>query len=170
MDVRISEIPKKLLIGKSLRMSLTDNKTPQLWRSFMTQKASVKNAIGTDLYSIQVYDEEHSFENFNPDAECTKWAAIEVENHNNIPNGFSSFVINNSLYAVFVHKGTVSEFPKTMQFIFGQWLPNSMFELDNRPHFELLGEKYKNDNPDSEEEVWIPIREKCSVSENESNL
>jgi len=27
-------------------------------------------------------------------------------------------------------------------------------------HFELLGEKYKNNHPDSEEEVWIPIKEK----------
>jgi len=169
MKVRIAQLPKKILIGKSLRMSLTDNKTPQLWRSFMTQKTSVKNAIGTDLYSIQVYDEEHSFENFNPDSEFTKWAAIEVENHNNIPNGFSSFVINNGLYAVFVHKGTISEFPKTMQFIFGHWLPSSMFELDRRPHFEVLGEKYKNGSPDSEEEVWIPIRKKHYDSMAESN-
>jgi AraC family transcriptional regulator len=31
---------------------------------------------------------------------------------------------------------------------------------DDRPHFEILGDKYKNDHPDSEEEIWILCREK----------
>jgi AraC family transcriptional regulator len=35
---------------------------------------------------------------------------------------------------------------------------NSKYLLDNRPHFETLGEKYKNEDPSSEEEVWIPIK------------
>ena len=32
--------------------------------------------------------------------------------------------------------------------------------LDQRPHFEILGSKYKNENPASEEEVRIPIKPK----------
>ena len=38
--------------------------------------------------------------------------------------------------------------------------PNSDYKPDDRPHFELLGAKYKNDDPDSEEEIWIPIKRK----------
>ena len=37
-------------------------------------------------------------------------------------------------------------------------MPASEYILDKRPHFEILGEKYKNDDPASEEEVWIPVR------------
>jgi predicted transcriptional regulator YdeE len=33
-------------------------------------------------------------------------------------------------------------------------------KIDNRPHFEVLGDKYKNNDPSSEEEIWIPIRKK----------
>ena len=160
MKERIEELPKKILIGKSMRMTLATNKTNQLWRSFMTEKSAIKNAIGTDLYSIQVYHDLHYFENFNPKTEFTKWATIAVDNHNNIPNGFSSFTIESGLYAVFAHKGDSSEFQNRMQFIFSQWLPQSQYELDDRPHFELLGEKYKNNSPDSEEEIWLPIRKK----------
>jgi AraC family transcriptional regulator len=29
--------------------------------------------------------------------------------------------------------------------------------LDNRPHFEILGEKYKQGSTDAEEEIWIPV-------------
>jgi len=160
MKVRIEEFPKKTLVGKSLRMSLVNNKTPQLWKSFMTEKSSLKNTVGTDLYSIQVYDEMHYFKNFNPQTEFTKWAAIEVDNTIGQLSDFSLFTIESGMYAVFVHKGLVSDFPKTMRYIFSEWLPKSQYNLDNRPHFELLGKKYKNGSPDSEEEVWIPIKDK----------
>lgn len=160
MLARIEILPKKTLIGKSTRMSLTNNKTHEVWHSFMVDRAAISNSIGTDLYSIQIYDESHYFKNFSPQTEFAKWAAIEVDSFNNIPNGFERFTIESGLYAVFLHKGRASEFQKTFQFIFNKWLPNSDYQLDHRPHFELLGEKYVNDDPNSEEEVWIPIKKK----------
>jgi len=143
-----------------MRMSLANNKTHQLWRSFMLDRQAIKKTVGTDLFSAQVYDEVLYFKNFNPNVEFTKWAAIEVENQEEIPNNFKAFTIESGLYAVFLHKGTVAEFPKTFQYIFNNWLPQSGYKLDDRPHFELLGKKYKNNSPDSEEEVWIPIKKK----------
>jgi AraC family transcriptional regulator len=162
MNVRIEVLPEKTLIGKSIRMSLSDNKIGELWRSFQINRSVIPNTIGTDLYSMQVYDNATYFDNFSPKTEFTKWAAIEVKSIENIPDGFSSFVLNEGLYAVFLHKGPVSEFPKTFQYIFSEWLPNSEYEIDNRPHFEVLGKKYKNNDPNSEEEVWIPIKEKVN--------
>lgn len=160
MEARIEFLPKKELIAKSIRMSLTENKTFELWNGFMTQKSMIKNVIGSDLYSIQVYDNLNYFKNFNPTNEFTKWAGIEVGNPNNIPNGFSSFTLEAGLYAVFIHKGLPSAMANTMQFIMSEWLPNSAYTLDYHPHFEILGEKYKKNSPDSEEEVWIPIKKK----------
>lgn len=160
MHLRIEELPKKNLIGKSIKMSLADNKTEEVWRNFQMHKSVIRNAIGTDLYSIQVYEDSNYFENFSPQTEFTKWAATEVNDFLNIPNGFASLVLPEGLYAVFLHIGTANEFQKTFQFIFAEWLPSSDFEIDHRPHFEQLGEKYKNNDPNSEEEVWIPIRKK----------
>jgi AraC family transcriptional regulator len=59
-----------------------------------------------------------------------------------------------------LHKGAASTGQKIFQYIFETWLPNSGYLLDNRPHFEILGAKYKNEDPDSEEELWIPIKHK----------
>ncbi len=157
MKAKIRLLPKKTLVGKSMKMSLVENRTPELWKNFMLQRKAIKNAIGAALYSLQVYDNQHYFKNFNPHTEFTKWAAIEVGDFKNIPNGL---FLDAGLYAIFLHKGPASDFPKTWQFIFSQWMPNSEYELDNRPHFELLGPKYKNNDPKSEEEVWIPIRKK----------
>jgi AraC family transcriptional regulator len=75
-------------------------------------------------------------------------------------NEKKSITLPQGLYAVFVHKGAASEGPKTYQYILGAWLPNSDFKLDNRPHFAIRGEKYKSEDPDSEEELWIPIKAK----------
>ena len=68
------------------------------------------------------------------------------------------------LYAVFVHKGPASEGPRTYQNIFATWLPNSDFILDNRPHFAIMGEKYKREDSDSEEELWIPVKPNAAKS------
>lgn len=164
MTPEIKLLSAKKLIGKSTRMSLAINKTPMLWKAFMTERKSIQNTIGTDLYSIQVYDHKDDFRNFTPQTEFEKWAVVEVENFDGIPENMKSFVLPKGMYAVFIHKGTPAEFQKTFQYIFGVWLPSSEYLLDDRPHFELLGEKYKNNSPDSEEEVWIPVKEKIIVN------
>jgi predicted transcriptional regulator YdeE len=94
------------------------------------------------------------------DLEFEKWAAAEVSDFDSIPENMEPYVLQGGLYAVFMHKGAASTGFKTFQFIFGTWLPQSEYELDNREHFEILGEKYKNEDPDSEEEIWIPIKHK----------
>jgi len=68
------------------------------------------------------------------------------------------YIVPSGLYAVFIHTGAASTAPKTFEYIFETWLPNSEYLLDNRPHFEILGGKYKNEDPSSEEEIWIPIK------------
>lgn len=158
MEPRIELLMDKKLVGHSLAMSLQDNKTFALWSSFMPKRPLIKNKVDELLYSLQVYDKGTSVTLFSPQTEFVKWAAVEVSEFSN--ENFDSMVLAGGAYAVFVHKGLPAEFPRTMHAIFNDWLPDSGYELDDRPHFELLGEKYKNNHPDSEEEVWIPIRKK----------
>jgi AraC family transcriptional regulator len=71
-----------------------------------------------------------------------------------------TYILANGLYAVFQYKGLSSGSAAFYQYIYSDWIPNSEYQIDNRPHFEVLGEKYKNNDPTSEEEVWIPIKVK----------
>jgi AraC family transcriptional regulator len=159
MEHRIVDINDRKLVGMQMRMSLSNNKTYDLWHSFMLGKGTILNNIGFQLYSLQVYGHMY-FENFDPAIEFQKWAAIEVTDFGTIPLGMEPFILPGGNYAVFVHQGPASLGPKTFQYIYGTWIPNSEYLLDDRPHFEILGEKYKNDAPGSEEEVWIPIKRK----------
>jgi AraC family transcriptional regulator len=160
MEPRIETLAEKKLVGKRIRTTLSNNKTFELWRSFMPERKEIKNSKTTDLFSLQVYDKFLDFKNFNQDTEFEKWAAMEVADFNTIPDYMESFILTGGLYAVFLYKGSSKAFSKTFQYIFETWLPGSDYFLDDRPHFEILGEKYKNDDPDSEEEVWIPIKPK----------
>jgi AraC family transcriptional regulator len=159
MKPRIESLIEKKIVGKRIIMSYTDKKTSELWRSFMPMRKEIQNNIGTELYSIQIYAPLF-FNNVDPNTAFEKWAAIEVTNFDTVPDEMETFTLTSGLYAVFQYKGTASGAANTFQYILGTWLPNSEYTLDNRPHFEILGEKYKNNDPDSEEEIWIPIKTK----------
>ncbi|WP_298506793.1 GyrI-like domain-containing protein [uncultured Maribacter sp.] len=160
MKPRIEIIKNKKLLGKQLKMSLAENKTLDLWQSFMQQKKEINNLVDSNLYSIQVYDTSLNFKDFSPQVVFTKWAAVEVKDYDAVPQAMEPFTLPGGTYAVFIHKGLASNFHKTMNYIYGIWLPQSDYILEQRPHFEKLGEKYKNNSEDSEEEVWIPIKAK----------
>ena len=158
MEHRIESIAEKKVVGKRMRMNLAQNKTFELWRSFMPERKTIKNTLGNDLLSIQVYDSAMDYTSNALETEFEKWAAVEVTEFNEIPAIMESFTIPAGLYVVFQYKGNPNNFAETYHYIFGSWLPDSPYETDNRPHFEILGEKYKNNDPASEEEIWIPIK------------
>lgn len=158
MNPRIIRLKELKLIGCNLKMSLTNNKTGQLWGQFGPRIKEVQNKITEDKISMQIYDSSY-YANFSPKNEFEKWATVEVGNFDSIPNGMKSFALQEGMYAVFDYKGSSSD-NSIFQYIFWKWLPNSPYQIDDRPHFEVLGKNYKNDDPDSEEEIWIPIKEK----------
>ena len=154
----IKTIFAKKLIGQHLTMSFINNRTGELWRNFMPRRKEIANAVGTDLYSLQVY-KEGFFANFNPATEFEKWALAEVSGFDVVPEDMEAFELKGGLYAVFHYKGNPANGAEVFRYILLEWLPQSGYELDDRPHFEVLGEKYKNGSDDSEEEIWIPVKE-----------
>jgi AraC family transcriptional regulator len=157
---KIVELKEMKLIGISMVMSLLDNKTSLLWKTLMPKRHEIKNNLNQDLISLQVYDANY-FSNFNPKNEFVKWACVEVESYENIPDGMQTLTLNSGTYAVFNYKGLSTD-KRIFEYIFGTWLPQSNYALDHRPHFEILGKKYKNNDPNSEEEIWIPIATKAN--------
>ncbi|MFT6867071.1 MAG: AraC family transcriptional regulator [Cyclobacteriaceae bacterium] len=158
MQPRIETLAEKKLIGNRLKMSLANNKTGELWGSFAPKIKQIKNRLTSEKISMQVYDATY-FSNFNPYNEFEKWATIEVADFSAIPEDMETFTLHGGLYAVFDYLGSSSD-NSIFQYIFMTWLPHSEYELDDRPHFEILGEKYKSNDPSSEEEIWIPVKKK----------
>lgn len=149
----------KLLAGVRRRMSLADDRTSELWREFRTRESDIPNRLGGESYNAKGYDPEYTFSSFDPSAEFDKWAAAAIAEPT---SEFEMLEIPAGQYAVFIHKGPAAEAPRTFGYIFGQWLPKSGYELDSRPHFEILPEGYSPFDAEAEEEIWIPVKEKQS--------
>ena len=148
---------EKKLVGQRMQMSLADNRTNELWRHFLPRRREIQRYTGSALYSVEVYDDQY-FTSFDPANRFDKWAAVEVTDFVDIPAGLEAITLPGGLYAVFVHRGSASAGRETYRYIFGTWLPESEYALDDRPHLAVMGEKYRNEGPDSEEEIWIPVK------------
>ncbi len=159
MQSKLVEAPKRYFAGKRCQMSLVNNQTADLWRGFMPRKKEINHAVGSELFSIEVYPKEY-FSLFNPASSFEKWAAVEVQDKSMLLGDMEYLIVPPGLYVVFQYKGSPQEAPKFFAYIFKQWMPASDFELAHRPHFAVMGDKYDNESEDSEEEIWIPVKPK----------
>lgn len=153
---RIVDLPSRTLLGIKMTTSLAKNDTPALWQSFLSRRKQITGVLSSDLYSAAEYPADY-YEAFDPTLEFEKWAAIHVEPGSIVPQGMQTLSIER-LYAVFVHTGPVHTAPATFQYIFTDWMPQSEFVVDQRPHFEIMTEQYRPESEDSTEELYIPVR------------
>jgi AraC family transcriptional regulator len=158
MFLRTEILEEVKLAGMRTKMSFSDNKTRELWQNFMPRLKGIRKA-DSSLYSVEVYPHGF-FDRFGTGTAFEKWAAVGVTALEGIPDEMETLILPRGLYAVFLHKGTAADAPSTYGYIFSTWLPGSGFLLDDRPHFAIMGEKYKKDDPNSEEEIWIPVKYK----------
>lgn len=155
MEVKI--LPPTTLIGMKQEISFAQNTTPMLWKNFMPRRSEIANAIGTDLYSVSIYPSDF-FSSFDVTKKFEKWAAMAVHSLGEIPSGMEVLTLKEGLYLTFIYKGLEKDYPPVFMDILTNWLPKNGYQLDDRPYFEILGDKYKNNTPESEEEIWIPIK------------
>jgi len=141
------------LAGINRPMSYLQNETQKLWQTFIPLSKQIQHKSNSDFYSLQIFP-DNFFEAFDPTRSFEKWALVPVASTIELPEPCTSFILEGGLYAIFHHKGND---PSIFQNIYSTWIPNSSYKIDNRPHFEILGEKYKNGHPESEEDIYIPI-------------
>lgn len=158
MEPEIVHLKPKKLVGKSLVMSLAEDRTQELWKSFMPNRSSIPHQVDHRLYNMKRFDPPFDPARFNANASFEKWAAVEVSDWHGESHGMQMTAIEGGTYAVFLHHGPASTFSETLGYIFGSWLPSSGYELDDREHFERFTEEYNPMDEQAVEEVWIPIK------------
>lgn len=151
MIPEIVEFPETIIIGRSLTLPIDVHAVFPLWKQFRTEQ-SASNLMGVNLYAIQLYAE------WPPKSMITHWAGLEKKLGVEYPAEWITHTLNGGTYARFIHRGTQSEFPKTMAMIFTEWLPSSPYHYDSsRAQFQIMSADYVMNDPESEEYVFIPI-------------
>lgn len=162
MQPQLKNIPQKTVIGQRIKLTLSNHHTENLWKGFIPRLPEIAGRTGTHLVSVQVYAPGQDMATFNLHTPFERWAAVEVSDSSFIPQGMEVLTIPAGWYAVFIHRGGPATAVQTFGYIHRMWLPASGWEWDQRPQFEILGEKYKNNSPHSEEEIWIPVKKKTA--------
>jgi AraC family transcriptional regulator len=155
----LKKLDQTVLVGLNIQTSLSENKTRELWQAFGPKQREIQKRVNPEeKWSVEIYEPGFKMMNFTPQSRFEKWAAVEVTDSEDIPEGMDSLVIPEGKYAVFTYKGLHKDFPDFARYIFGEWLPSSGYQLDDRPHFEIMDKRYHGPmDPESEEEIWIPI-------------
>ncbi len=158
-EPKIIEAEPKTLIGSRIETSLSENRTKELWQAFGPKIKLIKNRVNvSESWSVEIYEKAFDPRQFTPATTFEKWAAVEVSDFEDVPAGLEKLAIPRGKYAVFTFKGLHSEAVQFLGHIFGTWLPNSGYKLDDRPHFGIMGEKYHGPfDPESVEDFYIPI-------------
>jgi AraC family transcriptional regulator len=163
MNPQLVTSAAKTIVGLQQDMTYAAYNPTLLWQRFMPRRKEIPNTVGEDLYSIQVFSATF-WEQFDTNTLFDKWVGIEVPDGDTVPADMKLLTIPAGLYAVFTFVGNEQMAPAFFEQIFSKWLPESIYELDNRPHFEILGSKYERHDPASEETIWIPVKLKKNVS------
>jgi AraC family transcriptional regulator len=148
----IKSINAIYLIGLSKEINRSEShKIVELWKSFMPIASGMKAGKSTAYFAVQIYQDFSG--NEKP---YTIWAATEKAQHKTVPDQLKHLQIPSGLYAVVELHGM--DIAGLYQNFMSAWLPQSDYTIDNRPHFQIMGEDYKNGSPDSKEHVCIPIK------------
>lgn len=158
MEYKIIEYPARRLVGFCMQMSYENIRTAELFQKLGPRVKDAVGRKGEDKFTVEIYPSTSFFSEFNPSNQFEKWAAIELDNDAHLPDGFSELIVPAGRYAVFVYKGDHLGAAAAYQYIYRDWMKETGNTLDDRPHLSVIGSKYIFNHPESEEEIWIPVR------------
>lgn len=153
-EPQILNLPPKTLVGLRMISTLAVDQTPTLWRTFMPRHREIQ-ATAPERYAVRVFPEGF-FERLDPERPFEIWAGIESSGPQ--PEGMEALTLSGGLYAAFTYQGLPQEYPPVFQYLLQVWMPKNGLAYDYRPHVAVMGDRYVNSSPDSEEEMWIPVR------------
>lgn len=84
-------------------------------------------------------------------------AGFMVDSTNDVDPMFVAREVPASRYAVFTHKGLLTNLHETYDFIFSKWMRECGFKINTELNFEWYDDRFRHDDPESEFDIYIPI-------------
>ncbi|MBP6323058.1 MAG: GyrI-like domain-containing protein [Fusobacteriaceae bacterium] len=161
MEFKIVKRDEIKLIGLKEKIYMGSNTLTVLWGKLLDRKHEIKNLISENCYGVA--------ENFvfNPHlSSLEETVSFEVRDFSFIPEGMVTKVLKPQTYLVFTHKGPLftmkdgkCSLEKTYENIYFETLPKSGYRVDHAFNFEYYDERFKHEDPSSEFDIYIPIKE-----------
>lgn len=101
---------------------------PALWERFVSRMDSIPNRKGVDTFGVCC--------EADGDADILYVAGTEVSRFDGVPASFHRVELEPHRYAVFLHRGHISDIRSTAQAVWGRGLHDAGFEPVDAPDFE----------------------------------
>jgi AraC family transcriptional regulator len=156
MEPKLVETEEFKVIGMMANFNDDTKKgIPDLWSAFGPRMGEVSTRIEGTTYGV-CFPTALDQENFD------YMAAVPVENFDKIPDGMVARTIPAHKFAVFTHKtgdDTMhNDLQKSVQYIWGTWLPNSGYEHAKVPDFELYDSRMDPMTGSGEFDLYLPVK------------
>lgn len=125
---------------------------PPLWEKINAIVATVGHAPERMLGYMGVSDQPQK-------GELTYLAGYEVtaDRLQALDPGLTGVTIPAQQYAILQHRGQLKDLPKTLDFFYAQWLPESGYKLGEGCGIEVYDDRFNATSEDSYFETWIPV-------------
>jgi AraC family transcriptional regulator len=157
MQPKIVTRESELVVGMGGAFQQGDSRSiGKLWDRFLPRKHDIKAAKKT--YAVGVCTPTHPQIKVDNADQFVYISALPVTSIKALPEGMVSCELAAGRYAVFTHKGPISEIGHTLNYIWGTWLPKGEFEHRDAPDFELYDDRFDPDSAESEFDFYVPIK------------
>lgn len=153
MNPRFEQKASFKVIGVQYR-ALASESLHKLWGEYSARCEEIPHVCEKDkAYQVCL------FEGSNPEKEeYTFIAGMCVDNLAEIPSGMLGHVVKAAQYAIFEHRGKLDKLHQTYQYIFGVWLQENAWIMDEADALEIYDSRFIPESDDSLLEIWIPIK------------
>jgi len=156
MEPKFKETQDVKVIGLMASFSEdTKHGIPDLWNKFGPRMGEIEARLEGCTYGV-------CFPATLGDDTFEYMAAVPVANFDKVPDGMVARVMPAHKYAVFTHKmgedSLHNDLQKSVQYIWGTWLPASGFEQARVPDFELYDGRMDAAAGTGEFDLYIPIK------------
>ena len=125
------------LVGMKKLVKPGSSEIKDLWNRFMLEKHKIKKLLRENsVLGLCEY-----MPNITDDSEFYYFAGNEVISFDNVPVAMVKKEMPAMKYAKFSHKGSLKELRNTYNYIYGEWLPSSGYELVESDTIEVYDTK-----------------------------
>jgi AraC family transcriptional regulator len=123
---------------------------PDQWQKFSPRLGTIPGQVGKVAYGVCY--------NVDRDDNFDYLCGVEVASSAELPHGLTRLQVPAQKYAVFTHRGHVSEIRAVFSAVWSKWLPQSGYEAASAPVLERYGPEFNGENGLGGFEVWVPIK------------
>ena len=139
-----------LFVGIKRRVTpQTPSAVRGMWDDFLQRIGEIENVAVTHPFGVCISVEDGPGMDY--------MVGLSVNNFSFIPRDMNTCVVPEGEYAVFTHVGSLDFFPKTMQHIFGEWMPNADVQHSGGPELEVYDQRFDPDTQSGEVDYRVPV-------------